>query len=811
MELNYKDFYLKGRECLRQGNIDDAIKEFEKSLELKPDFKDAVFYTGLAWEKKEEFLMAQISYQKSIELDPLCKKSWESLYGLYEKMKNWNDGLVFFEKLYERINRNSLKLWLLEKFAIIYLTEKNFLRSEECYREILKLKPGYPLAVINLAKVYRLSDRHDEKALDILKRAFDLDSNDASLVMYLAKSLRVKGFKDEISMKIYRSAFKIDPSDQKNSMYLKNLFILRDEVSDSLALELYNYFLQIEENKGELFFHRGLIWKFQGKWEKAIEDFQSSLSSGFSCENHWPEFELAYCYYKGADYRTAAEKLKIHLHNVPEHAEGLKIAKKVFFSKELAWTKEDFFLAEKIASRFPSDHACMRLAVYAEKELSDIGRAESLYMKALKENPNLLSALSALEQVYEYGENWLALQSIYSNQINQFSSKPKKRIYYLYKIADLYWRRLHDYEKAEECLTEILKLSPGENNAWIEMAKLLKSKKDFSAAKEKLRNLIFKDMSCEMAYQELAGILVEEGKIHPATQVYTVLKLLFPDNKAYREFFSSHTLPAIKQSIHWERENEELLVHKNEKKLHPYLAWARIWCEKLYAPNINNEILRNASMVNESHRTEIKDMVHWCSKKIGLGEIPAYVYYGNKSSFSLVSCIAPDDSYIIFHEDFLKLLNEREILFLIAHELCHIKREHHLYYKIKDRILNWTLGITSSILFSKIPIPLPSVLKNWTKGHEAGDLDFDRALMGLDFTADRYGLFFSSDIEAATGAIWKKYAFSRKKEINNINIKELLASRYDKDITGRLVELWTFALSYEYEIELNPVTVVSEK
>lgn len=258
MELNYKDFYLKGRECLRQGNIDDAIKEFEKSLELKPDFRDAVFYTGLAWEKKEEFLMAQISYQKSIELDPLCKKSWESLYGLYEKMKNWNDGLVFFEKLYERINRNSLKLWLLEKFAIIYLTEKNFLRSEECYREILKLKPGYPLAVINLAKVYRLSDRHDEKALDILKRAFDLDSNDASLVMYLAKSLRVKGFKDEISMKVYRSAFKIDPSDQKNSMYLKNLFILRDEVSDSLALELYNYFLQIEENKGELFFTEAL-------------------------------------------------------------------------------------------------------------------------------------------------------------------------------------------------------------------------------------------------------------------------------------------------------------------------------------------------------------------------------------------------------------------------------------------------------------------------------------------------------------------------------------------------------------------------
>ncbi|MEQ8169060.1 MAG: tetratricopeptide repeat protein [Candidatus Eremiobacterota bacterium] len=809
MELNYKDFYLKGRECLRQGNIDDAIKEFEKSLELKPDCKDAVFYTGQAWEKKEEFLMAQISYQKSIELDPLCKKSWESLYELYEKMKNWDDGLMFFEKVSQRINRNSLKLWLLEKFAIIYLTEKNFLRAEECYREILKLKPGYSVAVINLAKVYRLSDRHDEKAIDILKRAFDLDCNDASLVMYLARALRMEGFKDEQSVKVYRSAFKIDPSDQKNAMYLKNLFLLKDESADGLALELYNYFLPVEESKGELLFHRGLVWKFQGKWEKAIEDFKLSLSSGFSCEKHWPEFELAYCYYKCFDYRNSAEQLKIHLQNIPDHTEGWKMAKKVFFSKELTWNDEDFFLSEKIASKFSSDQVFMRLAGYAEHKLKDAVRAENLYMKALKENPNLLSALSALEQLYECKENWLALQSIYLNQINQFSSKPKKKIDYLYKIADLYWRRLSDYEKAEGAFAEILKLSPGENNACIEMAKMLKNKKDFPSAKEKLRNLIFKDLSYERAYEELAGILVEEGKIHPATQVYTILKLLFPENKVCKEFFSSHTLPAVKQSIHWERENEELLIHKNEKKLQPFLTWARIWCEKLYAPQINNEILRNASMVNESHRTDVRDMVLWCTKKISLGDIPTYVYYGKKNKFSLISCISPDDSYIIFHEDFLTLLSEREILFLLAHELCHIKREHHLYYKIKDRILNWTLGLTSSILFSKIPIPLPSVLKNWTKGHESGNLDFDRALMGLDFTADRYGLFFSSDIEGATGAIWKKYAFSKKKDINNINIKELIASRYDKDITARLIELWTFALSYEYEIELSPVTVVS--
>ena len=805
---NSKELYLKGRQFLREGNYEEAISQFEGALEIKQDYKDAAFYLGFAWEKQGEILMAQIAYQKAIKIDPHCRKSWESLYNLYEKMKNLEEGFKFFEGIYPLINKQAFKFWLLEKFALIYMTEGKLERAEDCYRELLKLRPGYKVAVLNLGKVYRLGERKDEKALDILKRAFEIDNSDNSLVLYIARVLRMSGQKDEFALRVYKVLFKIDPMDQQNNIYLKNIFLERDETQDPLALELYNYFIKIEENKGELYFHRGLILKNRGKWDKAIEDFQRAIELGFSLENHWPRFELSYCFYKIFDYRKCAEELKTHIEAYPEHSNGWKMAKKVFFSKELDWTIEDFPWAENIAFMFPSDQSYLRLANYARNTMKDISKAENLYMKALKHNPNLLAALESLEKIYEGTENWVVLTSIYSSQLVQFSSKPKKKIYYLYKMAELNWLRLKDYDKAEELFAEILKINPQEQKVYLEMSRLLKNKKDFKGAKEKLRGLIQKEISYEDVYPLLASLLVEEGKIWAATQVYSILKLLFPDNKSIKEFFSEHSLPAIKEALQWERENEDLLVHQNEKSLLAFLTWARIWCEKLYSPQVNSEILRNATLVNESHYPHIKDLVSWCSKKIGLPEIPSYVYYGKKNSFTLISCISPDDSYIIFHEDFLKLLSDREILFLIAHELAHIKREHHLYYRIKERVLSWTLGMTSNILFSKIPIPVPSVWKNWAKSKDLAELDFDRVLLGLDFTADRYGLFFCSDIGSASSAIWKKYAFSRNKKIEEVNFKELITSKKDKEVVSRLLELWTFALSYEYEAEVNPVTIV---
>lgn len=808
-KINNSDLYLKGREFLRKGNFEDGIRLFETILKGEPDNKEATYYIAVSWEKQEEFLMAQIFYKKTIEIDPLLKRAWERLYYLYDRMKNWEDFHEFFEKNFPLIDKADLKIWLLEKVAITYLIEKKLEKAEKYYRELLRIKPGYNMALINLARVYQAGERQDKKALEILMRAYELDRSNRSLLLYLSRVLRKSGINNENALKIYREVFKIDKNELGNSRYLKKLFIKKKELSDPLALEVYSYFIERGEGDSELYFHRGLIWKNILDWKRAIEDFKRAQNKDLSQKKYYIDYELSYCYYQLSDYLSCSDKLKIHLKVNPDDTEGWKLARKVFFSRNFNWKEpEDFDWAEKIGFKFPEARTFIRLGDYAKNILKDRGRAEKLYIKALELNQDLPGAMKNLEEIYEFQKNWEALFSIYSVQLSQGGIKKDKKIYYLYKMADLKWQKLKDYDKALEFYQEILKLFPEEKKVYLHMANMAREKKEPVKAREYLMTLLLKDICNEELYSLFAGLFLEERKGRMAAQAYGVLRLLNPLNKELHEFFSTYSCPAVRENMPWEKENEDLLIHENEKSLIAFLTWSKLWCEKLYSPRISDEVLSNASMATMSYRPELKEAVNWCSKRLSMGEIPVYVYSGKKNIFPLLSCLSPQESYIIFHEGFLKILDERELLFLIAHELCHIKREHHYHYRLRSRFFNWTLEMTSRLLFNTLSLPEPQIWRKWTRERDMEELDFETALLGLDFTADRYGLFFSGDIEAATCAIWKKYAFINKKNYRDISFGRLMTSKkLDKDIFRRLKELWIFSMSPEYEAELMPVII----
>ena len=201
-------------------------------------------------------------------------------------------------------------------------------------------------------------------------------------------------------------------------------------------------------------------------------------------------------------------------------------------------------------------------------------------------------------------------------------------------MADLKWRKLKDYDRAEEIFLQILEIEPKKEQIYLEFARFLKYRKRFEDAKKYVRKLIYIDISNENAYVLLSNILIEEGKGLAAALSYGLLRLLYPENNMVDSFFSNYSLPAVKDTMPWDRENEELLIHENEKKLVALLAVSRVWCEKLYSPQISNEVLRNASKTGESHRSDICDMVFWCSRLMAMTDIPAYIYYGDKSRFS---------------------------------------------------------------------------------------------------------------------------------------------------------------------------------
>ena len=60
----------KGNELVGQGRYDEAIAQFDKAIELDPEYADAYYYRGLAYYYKRDFDKAIADSSKVIELDP---------------------------------------------------------------------------------------------------------------------------------------------------------------------------------------------------------------------------------------------------------------------------------------------------------------------------------------------------------------------------------------------------------------------------------------------------------------------------------------------------------------------------------------------------------------------------------------------------------------------------------------------------------------------------------------------------------------------------------------------------------------------
>ncbi|MFH1091700.1 MAG: tetratricopeptide repeat protein, partial [Pseudomonadota bacterium] len=63
-------YFGRGLSFLDQNQYDQAIEEFKKAVELKPDYAEAYVNIGLCWERKGAFDSAVEAYTQAIKIKP---------------------------------------------------------------------------------------------------------------------------------------------------------------------------------------------------------------------------------------------------------------------------------------------------------------------------------------------------------------------------------------------------------------------------------------------------------------------------------------------------------------------------------------------------------------------------------------------------------------------------------------------------------------------------------------------------------------------------------------------------------------------
>lgn len=189
---------------------------------------------------------------------------------------------------------------------------------------------------------------------------------------------------------------------------------------------------------------------------------------------------------------------------------------------------------------------------------------------------------------------------------------------------------------------------------------------------------------------------------------------------------------------------------------------------------------------------KVYDMFREACSVLDIKEMPEIyidmVYQPNALSFGI------EKYTVTLHTGLIDLLTEDELLFVIGHELSHIKCNH-MMYKTLLYLLTYVGAQIFGVVFKVAAItflPLEMKLRAWERKAE--------------FTCDRGGLLVVQDTEIAQRAL-VKLAGASKNLLPNINIEEVL--KQADDLAGMDDELLVRAMKvYHNVFRSHPFPIV---
>ncbi len=81
-----------------RGNLDKAMEEFNRALELDPNYAEVIGYVALAWRTKGDFEKALELYKKYVSLSPGDANPLDSMANLYFRMGRIDDAIANFKE-----------------------------------------------------------------------------------------------------------------------------------------------------------------------------------------------------------------------------------------------------------------------------------------------------------------------------------------------------------------------------------------------------------------------------------------------------------------------------------------------------------------------------------------------------------------------------------------------------------------------------------------------------------------------------------------------------------------------------------------
>jgi tetratricopeptide (TPR) repeat protein len=265
-------YFNRALENYKQGQLDQALADYNKAIELDPKGAYAYYGRGNVYKNQGQLNQALAEYTKALQLDPTFAAAY------------FNRGLVYSDqgKLDQALPDFNLAIQLDPTFAvaynnrgIVYYKQGQLDLALADYNLAIEFDPKYAAAYNNRGIVYSDQGKLDQ-ALSDYNQSLTLDPKNAAAYNNRGIVYSDQGKLDQ-ALSDYNQSLTLDP---KNVVAYNNRGIVYYK-QGKLDLALANYNLAIEfdpKPPAFTYFNRGLLHKQFNNKAAAIADFQKAKS-----------------------------------------------------------------------------------------------------------------------------------------------------------------------------------------------------------------------------------------------------------------------------------------------------------------------------------------------------------------------------------------------------------------------------------------------------------------------------------------------------------------------------------------------------
>ena len=134
----------------RWGDKERALKEFQKAIELKPNYGDAYHNLANTYTELGETDKALENYHMAIKYNPNLWQSYQNIAAIYFQAKQYDKSLEYIQKAIQ-INPKNLNLY--NNLGIVYLVSGQKDKAKETFNTVLGADPKNELARRGLIEV----------------------------------------------------------------------------------------------------------------------------------------------------------------------------------------------------------------------------------------------------------------------------------------------------------------------------------------------------------------------------------------------------------------------------------------------------------------------------------------------------------------------------------------------------------------------------------------------------------------------------------------------------------------------------------